>query len=743
MRDWKQILAAADEEYLIGLSNKGTVKRAHKDMETVKAQVLCVEDEAQVAVGEMTVTIRSPLPESGCSCPSVSICRHVVQAIFLLQKELTDGEPAAEKRADDTQKQTAAAGQADDTQEQTAAAGQTDDTQKQTAAAGQADDKPERAPQKVEPAGTPLWQEIRDFPVQKARRAMGARAFEQFVSQIRKGIMPDIRESSVITLTLPGGAHTVKLLSPLAYSSCTCHKKELCSHKAAAILWCQYRAGAFTREEMEREAAGQPEFDMAGVREAAEGMKYFLEGLMDTGLARAAQDILQDMERMAIISHNAGLARLEGSFRALASLCDRYFKRAASFRIGEFLQRMMALYEDVCRILAADDPQEIASLAGSFRAAYGEMGELHLTGITMEQFESESGYAGETIYFLEETKGEWYTYTNARPIFYEDGGKRRGGAHSRMPWELNGTLSDLASCRICLKGARADERRRLSSSKEAKGERMGMRVLTEELLKDWYYEDFFRLFRERIPVQGRCDEEAGEEETQAREPVFIRPSAMGEAGFSDAGQLFSLPLLDRRGRELIVEVAYSRREAETIRYLERLVARWKDTAARETGEAEEKLPCFLGRVFLQNGRIRMYPLALFQEKELPALTDEGREGESGRGPDTGSIAAVKAVLEEAAARMEDLCQSGLDTVHDSTLEAMERLRESSGKLGLAGLSRRLATLGEGIGRRRHQVSRAADGMSQVYADSNRYLMLGRERILWDEANEYYRGGKEL
>lgn len=104
---------------------------------------------------------------------------------------------------------------------------------------------------------------------------------------------------------------------------------------------------------------------------------------------------------------------------------------------------------------------------------------------------------------------------------------------------------------------------------------------------------------------------------------------------------------------------------------------------------------------------------------------------------------MKAVLEEAAARMEDLCQSGLDTVHDSTLEAMERLRESSGKLGLAGLSRRLATLGEGIGRRRHQVSRAADGMSQVYADSNRYLMLGRERILWDEANEYYRGGKEL
>ena len=33
MEDWKEILREADEDYLIGISNKGIVKRAYKDKE--------------------------------------------------------------------------------------------------------------------------------------------------------------------------------------------------------------------------------------------------------------------------------------------------------------------------------------------------------------------------------------------------------------------------------------------------------------------------------------------------------------------------------------------------------------------------------------------------------------------------------------------------------------------------------------------------------------------------------------
>lgn len=37
MMDWRQSLAGVDEDYLVGISNKGIVKRAYKDLEAESA----------------------------------------------------------------------------------------------------------------------------------------------------------------------------------------------------------------------------------------------------------------------------------------------------------------------------------------------------------------------------------------------------------------------------------------------------------------------------------------------------------------------------------------------------------------------------------------------------------------------------------------------------------------------------------------------------------------------------------
>ena len=53
MTDWKTILAGADDEYLASLSNKGTVKRAHKDRETTPCEILDTGDQGiNVKLGE-------------------------------------------------------------------------------------------------------------------------------------------------------------------------------------------------------------------------------------------------------------------------------------------------------------------------------------------------------------------------------------------------------------------------------------------------------------------------------------------------------------------------------------------------------------------------------------------------------------------------------------------------------------------------------------------------------------------
>ena len=61
MEDWKEILKEADEDYLIGIANKGIVKRAYKDKKEGGYEVLSSGDEAVVRVGGETVQIKNPL----------------------------------------------------------------------------------------------------------------------------------------------------------------------------------------------------------------------------------------------------------------------------------------------------------------------------------------------------------------------------------------------------------------------------------------------------------------------------------------------------------------------------------------------------------------------------------------------------------------------------------------------------------------------------------------------------------
>lgn len=102
MGDFKTLLANLDDDYLVGMANKGIVKRAYKDMEAGDYKVLSVDGDAQVTVGGETVVVRQPLAESTCSCPSRTICRHVVLGILVLKEFLAGEEKGAEtqKEAD-------------------------------------------------------------------------------------------------------------------------------------------------------------------------------------------------------------------------------------------------------------------------------------------------------------------------------------------------------------------------------------------------------------------------------------------------------------------------------------------------------------------------------------------------------------------------------------------------------------------------------------------------------------------
>lgn len=717
--DWKQILDAVDDDYLVGISNKGIVKRAYKDKEEAGAKGVVEEGDTEltVEVGEETVKICLPLGESKCSCPSRSICRHVVLGILLAKEQVG-------KQMTDTSKPEEIEGN-----EPEAGVQNLSEPSNEGLAVVSS--------QETISLQSQLLEEIKTYPLKPLLRALGTKPLRSLVEKMKAQVVPEIQQTSIVTVKLPEQEIVVKLLSPLEYSTCTCHKKEMCSHKAEAILWCQWTEKVITTESLAGEAEQTPEFDREHIKEASLQMKEYLEELLHMGLCRTSMEVVNTLERLAILAHNAELPRLENSLRALADTYGRYLRRSASFSVNDGLRRVSRLYGQILRLLKAESNSEISKLAGEFHAEYKLVGDLDLVGITREHFISQSGYEGDTVYFLEEHTGKWYTYTNARPTFYE--GKKRSAytEKAQAPWGLSIPLEGMVNMKIHLQGAKCDASGRLSSSQEIKGELVSGRDLSKELLKGWYYEDFGVAFAEQIAVEG---EEERTIKVQPEKLVLLNPAEVEAAKFDEVEQVLCMPLWDAGGRKILVEIPYSKKGDATIRYLERM--------------KEGTAPCFVGRLYLKESRLQMYPLDLFTKRELPWSGEAEKKLfgfisakiEKKEEINVGPQEAVLTILEEVEAVLGDLYQVGFDTVQESVLRSLKELGELAETYGLEYLSKQLLELAEQIIMERHCMQKTKEaeegGIIGRFMELCEYIYIGQKKVMYDKAERYYRNEEE-
>ncbi|GFI44938.1 hypothetical protein IMSAGC019_00247 [Lachnospiraceae bacterium] len=99
--------------------------------------------------------------------------------------------------------------------------------------------------------------------------------------------------------------------------------------------------------------------------------------------------------------------------------------------------------------------------------------------------------------------------------------------------------------------------------------------------------------------------------------------------------------------------------------------------------------------------------------------------------------ALETLLEDVGSLVEELCQSGFDTLHDSTLETLEELAKVTGQYQMGYLSHRLGELSQGLLMRRHQLGQPQDAVAETYVGIIEYLYLCREKIALDRARGYY------
>ena len=300
-------------------------------------------------------------------------------------------------------------------------------------------------------------------------------------------------------------------------------------------------------------------------------------------------------------------------------------KRVASLGIQTLMHQLTKLNRQTMLLKQAQNAFAVSKLAGAFRAEYMSALELDLIGIATEHFISKSGYEGDTVYFLEQNTKTWYTFTQARPIFYDNDANvtyYTPQYHSQeSPWGLTVPFRNFAFSYIHLVDAKCDNRGRLSSSKETKGqltgERTGENMLTTGMLGKWYYKDFVQIFQDFFNADKHIDTVMTSDtsvynnsdtdnsyltESPQMKLVFLKPASCDSAVFLETEQKLSMNLYDERGKMVVIELIYSKNEAEGIRYLEKIT--------------NDNLPYFFGKIYLRDGRIRMYPITVFKKNEL-------------------------------------------------------------------------------------------------------------------------------
>lgn len=402
-------LARFDDEALALLANKGIVRRAAKDFETVKPSV--IEESAerlQLLVGDSTVTFPDDRPGSArCSCPAREKCRHIVLCCLWLRQEGT---------------------------------------------------APLATPAQEKPL--PAWNDL----VRWSGRRVAHAGFE---------LADEVELTADATWTiarLPSSGITVRFLPDEGIDSmlCSCKSGDVCAHRvAAAVAWVRAKGGTIDRGDdvlTPAVRASQPPRTREEVLHAA---KEIFESMLTIGISQLSDASRQRTATLAISANGVDLPRLALRLRAISDDVDLLLRRDAHSDASRLLLSLARAYA----LADAIEHGGPVALAGEHRAEYSDIGTLELAGLGAYAWRTASGYAGLTAVFWSIAANDFYTWSEARPMTQAFDPRVR--LFSDPPWEGIATPHEASRSRLRLTHARSNAQRRLSSSSKTKALRLG------------------------------------------------------------------------------------------------------------------------------------------------------------------------------------------------------------------------------------------------------------------------------
>jgi hypothetical protein len=519
--DVAAVLGRYDDEAWIALANRGLLRRARKDLETLEVRITAeTHDGVAVAVGDRTVRIGIAGPSAAdCSCPSAVICQHVITAGLWLASAAPEpadrpaAVPAADRLHDDLMAIDAAA---------------------LTFYAGL-------------PGYRWAHQMIGDqaTPPNVARDSYLAVTFERPALTVRY---------------LGGGLDGLVLDQPVS---------DVARFRVAAVLAWQRAHGLVLPPPPAPRAQASRESEQSISRsESRTRLRVTVSELLrDTvaiGVSHLSPAIQERLTTAATWAQGVEYHRLALLLRRLADQVDLLLARSALGDDLVLLDEIAVAHALVAALDAATSAgAEPAALVGRARTAYDPVRSLDLIGLGGRPWRTGSGYHGLTCVFWSPQRQQFLTWTDTRPQALP-GFEPRARWRQPAPWAGLTTPAASTGCRLTLTHAHVSPDSRISAveSTTAAVAALG----SDELIS-------------LLPVRTSWRELAPARVHGLSDPVdptshwtVLRPAQALPARWDNVSQTLRYPLLDEDGEALTLHISWSRLHAHAIGRLEILGA---------------------------------------------------------------------------------------------------------------------------------------------------------------------------
>ena len=455
MSSLKEQLSIIDEAYLIGIANKGIVNRAQKDLAASGIRYSLNDTTLEASFTDGTsVSITGGLSNYKCSCPSRTICKHVIMALINASVS-TD----AEQRGEIINSEVKITDYPEDS-ETTSGRTVTDQGQSATSS-GSIGQEQGVTHSDSKSAATPSgkFDYLFDYKRDMLIKEYGKSVYNDVLFKVKSGETCVIEESSILVLKMMDGAFIVRFLPGVSASEsvCSCKIKN-CRHRLEAIMqYIKHKTGKLEFEPVMSETDVNTEIIPI--------VSDFIETIFRIGLIRLPAEYAEKCAQFAVLCHGAGFAIFERLFETCSKELTLYEQKSASFNENSLIRNLTRIYQLCCEIRNGGTEAAV-SLAGKFKRQYMELPKLRVMGIGAYPWYAKSGFCGVTALFFAPDLRQTFTFTSSRPVESEKEAADmiKQSWHAKSVWNLPISFGAISKAELSLTGAKISDNGRLSSS---------------------------------------------------------------------------------------------------------------------------------------------------------------------------------------------------------------------------------------------------------------------------------------